>query len=271
MKKHVVLLTNGSHDSKALANLLVKSGLNLTHIFVQKRMLALPPEPRGIKGILKQMLGKKIVKKIQELRIPAEAKRIHALEQQLQEAASKQVAAFIEKQKLPFDFPKGPAYMEVPVLNSPEVVEVLKTAVPDLAVVLGTSILKAPVFEVPTIGTINAHTSILPEYRGTRVEFWQCYYNDFEHTGITIHFIDKNVDTGNVLFQVRTEGHDKIDPFELRAKNMIAILNNYPKVVKQILKGEIEPWQQRQSTMPTYRSKDMTLENKIELYNRIYP
>jgi folate-dependent phosphoribosylglycinamide formyltransferase PurN len=116
---------------------------------------------------------------------------------------------------------------------------------------------------------INAHTSILPEYRGSRSEFWQCYNEDYRNVGITIHFIDKGIDTGKILFQKQQQVGDNPDPNFLRAQNTLTTLENYVQVVQSVIAGTAQPIQQGTGTTPTYRFRDITLEKRLKLYKRI--
>ena len=52
-----------------------------------------------------------------------------------------------------------------------------------------------------SLGTINLHTALLPKYRG-RTYLWTYYYFDMD-TGVTVHYIDKGEDTGDIVLQKR--------------------------------------------------------------------
>lgn len=54
---------------------------------------------------------------------------------------------------------------------------------------------------LPSLGIINTHPSLLPEFRGTDVHRWQIYHG-VERSGITIHYVDEQFDTGNILGQI---------------------------------------------------------------------
>lgn len=75
---------------------------------------------------------------------------------------------------------------------------------PDIIVVFSMSqLLRENIFSIPDFGAINLHPSFLPEYRGPNPDFWQ-YYNMEMNPGITVHYIDKGEDTGDIIFQERT-------------------------------------------------------------------
>ncbi|NUN07504.1 MAG: methionyl-tRNA formyltransferase [Bdellovibrio sp.] len=79
----------------------------------------------------------------------------------------------------------------------------LKSISPDIMVVYSMSqLLTEDIFTVPRLGTINLHTSYLPDYRGPNPDFWQ-YVNLEMNPGVTVHFVDKGEDTGDIIAQDR--------------------------------------------------------------------
>jgi methionyl-tRNA formyltransferase len=74
---------------------------------------------------------------------------------------------------------------------------------PDLIVVYSIShLLKENIFNIPKFGTVNLHNSYLPEYRGPNPTFWE-YYDYVLNPGVTLHYVDKGEDTGDIIFQKR--------------------------------------------------------------------
>lgn len=86
----------------------------------------------------------------------------------------------------------------------------------DVVVVFSMSqLLPQTILAIPRLGSINLHPSFLPEYRGPFPDFWQ--YFDFELSpGISIHYIDKGEDTGDIIYQQRIQ----IEP-GTRSKDLI--------------------------------------------------
>lgn len=74
----------------------------------------------------------------------------------------------------------------------------------DLFVVVAFRILPDTLLELPTIGSINLHASLLPRYRGAAPIHW-AVINGEKETGCTVFFLDKQVDTGNMISTARTE------------------------------------------------------------------
>jgi methionyl-tRNA formyltransferase len=75
---------------------------------------------------------------------------------------------------------------------------------PDLGVVVGYGhILKPALLELPPMGMINVHASLLPEFRGAApIEY--AILNGLEETGVSVMQLDDGMDTGPVMLQVRT-------------------------------------------------------------------
>lgn len=94
---------------------------------------------------------------------------------------------------------------EIPVLqpeklNDPAFIAKLKDFQADLFVVVAFRILPKKVFTIPTHGTINLHASLLPRYRGAAPINWALINGESE-TGVTIFFIEKQVDSGKIILQ----------------------------------------------------------------------
>lgn len=88
--------------------------------------------------------------------------------------------------------------MEVGNLNGSQAVRVLQAAGADLGIALGARILKEQIFSVPRLGCINLHKGMVPNYRGMPPAFWELY-DGARTAGVTVHFIDKGLDTGDIL------------------------------------------------------------------------
>jgi len=84
-------------------------------------------------------------------------------------------------------------------INDSEAVEILREISPDAIVVASYGqLLKARVFDLPRLGTINIHASLLPAYRGAAPVNWAIMHGEGK-TGISTFFIEKGLDTGDIL------------------------------------------------------------------------
>lgn len=263
----VVLLTNNSNRGQALAHLIQRAGLDLKLVVVEDASLR-ESNNGGLTQTLRKLIGPLYRWLKNQFSLSKDDRAALNYEQQSVYKANKMVDDHIHRLGV-LGRPQNVEYLETPSLNEATVVTAVKNAQPDVCIVLGTSIIRQRLIDIPKIGMINAHTSILPEYRGSRSEFWQCFNEDYKNVGITLHFVDKGVDTGNILFQKVQEVGDNPDPNVLRANNTLATLENYVPVLQSVLDGSISPTKQGNGTTPTYRFRDITLDKRLKLYKRI--
>ena len=94
---------------------------------------------------------------------------------------------------------KGIDVLQPEKASSEEFVEKIRGLEPDLIVVIAFGqILKKDLLDIPKIGCINVHVSILPKYRGAAPINW-VLINGEEKTGVTIMFMDEGLDTGDII------------------------------------------------------------------------
>jgi methionyl-tRNA formyltransferase len=86
-------------------------------------------------------------------------------------------------------------------INDASCIQFIQDLKPDLLAVCGTTVLKPDVFNLAPRGTINIHTGITPEYRSADPIFWALYCGEPEKVGVTIHYIDRGIDTGPIIHQ----------------------------------------------------------------------
>ena len=61
-------------------------------------------------------------------------------------------------------------------------------------------IFRKKILEIPPLGVINCHAGKLPEYRGRNILNW-VLINDESEFGITVHYVDRGIDTGDIIKQ----------------------------------------------------------------------
>ena len=92
-------------------------------------------------------------------------------------------------------------------LRNPAFLEQLASYQADLQVVVAFRMLPEVVWAMPRVGTFNLHGSLLPQYRGAAPVNWVLINGETE-TGVTTFFIEKEIDTGQMIFQ----DHEPIYP-----------------------------------------------------------
>ena len=102
-------------------------------------------------------------------------------------------------------------------LKSPEFLSQLKALKADLHVVVAFRMLPEVVWNMPPMGTINVHASLLPKYRGAAPINW-AIINGEKETGVTTFKLTHEIDTGNILLQQKVNIEDEDDAGTLHDK-----------------------------------------------------
>lgn len=98
-------------------------------------------------------------------------------------------------------------------------------------------IFRKKTFETPPLGTINCHAGKLPYYRGRNILNW-VLINDETEFGITVHYVDEGIDTGDIINQVTYQITDIDDYSSLLEKAYIGCADLLSKTVDDFLGGE---------------------------------
>jgi len=88
-------------------------------------------------------------------------------------------------------------------LKDPAFFQALKDLRPDLIVIVAFRILPMAVVELPPLGAINLHGSLLPAFRGAAPIPWAVVKGEKE-TGVTVFFLNKVIDGGDIIRQEKT-------------------------------------------------------------------
>lgn len=95
---------------------------------------------------------------------------------------------------------KGLHVLQPLKLKAPEFIEKLRSLKADLQIVVAFRMLPEVVWDMPAMGTINVHGSLLPQYRGAAPINW-AVINGEKETGVTTFKLKHEIDTGNILLQ----------------------------------------------------------------------
>ena len=96
-------------------------------------------------------------------------------------------------------------YQPEKVKGNDEFINELKSINPDLIVVVAYGkILPKEIIDIPKLGCINVHGSLLPKYRGAAPIQWAVLNGD-KVTGITTMYMDKGMDTGDMILKEEVE------------------------------------------------------------------
>lgn len=86
-------------------------------------------------------------------------------------------------------------------IKDPEVIKMIKNISPEIIFSIGgMQIIPEEVIGMPKLGVLNIHPALLPKYRG-RYSTVHAIFNGDKKTGVTIHWMDKGIDTGPIIMQ----------------------------------------------------------------------
>lgn len=112
-----------------------------------------------------------------------------------------------------------PVYQPVKARDK-EFIDKIKSLNPDVIVVVAFGqILPKEILEIPKLGCINVHVSLLPKYRGAAPINW-VIINGEEKTGVTTMYMDEGLDTGDMILKTEVNLDENITAGELHDKMM---------------------------------------------------
>jgi methionyl-tRNA formyltransferase len=117
----------------------------------------------------------------------------------------------------------------------------------DVFVVVAFRMLPAEVWKMPKKGTFNLHASLLPDYRGAAPINWAIINGDRE-TGVSTFFIDKAIDTGNVIGQTKMPIGENETAGELHDRMIATGGELVVKTLHAIEAGTVRPVPQSEMT-----------------------
>ena len=127
--------------------------------------------------------------------------------------------------------------------------EELRALQADLQIVVAFRMLPEVVWNMPPMGTFNLHAALLPQYRGAAPINWAVINGDTE-TGITTFFLKHEIDTGDIIQQVRVPIADTDNVEIVYDKLMMLGGDLVLETVDAILAGTIHPIPQDELIMP---------------------
>ena len=86
-------------------------------------------------------------------------------------------------------------------LNAPQTKTLLEQLAPDVLLVTSSPLLTPQTYGTARLAAVNVHRGITPAYRGESTLFWAMFRGDYDHVGVTLHHLDRGIDTGPVLAQ----------------------------------------------------------------------
>ena len=157
-------------------------------------------------------------------------------------------------------------YQPLKVRNNIEFLDEIKNLKPDvICVVAYGKILPKELLDIPRLGCINVHGSLLPQYRGAAPIQWAVLNGDKE-TGITTMYMDVGMDTGDMVLKEKVEIGENETTGELWDRLSKIGANLLVKTLKQIEDGTAPREKQGENfTLAPMLSKEMAKINWDEM------
>lgn len=146
---------------------------------------------------------------------------------------------------------------EVQSVNNKNFLKELKNLEPDVIINQAQNILKQDFLSIPSIGVINRHNALLPRNRGRLTPFWVLYKKEKE-TGVSIHFVNEGIDSGDIIVQERfsIKENDTFNSiveknYQIAPLAMLKALEILERGEFQLIENDDE--QATYNTVPTFR------------------
>ncbi len=124
-------------------------------------------------------------------------------------------------------------------MKSPEFLEQLKGLAADLQVVVAFRMMPEIVWNMPPMGTINVHGSLLPQYRGA-APINRAIMNGETRTGVTTFKLKHEIDTGDILLQQAVDILPEDNAGSMHDKLMQAGAELLVKTIRGLASGTLE-------------------------------
>jgi methionyl-tRNA formyltransferase len=162
---------------------------------------------------------------------------------------------------------KGILVLQPNKLKSPEFIEQLKLLQADLHIVVAFRMLPELVWNMPPMGTVNVHGSLLPQYRGAAPINW-AIINGAKETGVTTFKLKHEIDTGNILLKHKIDILPEDNAGSVHDKLMIAGADLLVETVKGLAEGSIQEIPQDSLKEPLVHAPKIFKEDMLINWNK---
>lgn len=132
-------------------------------------------------------------------------------------------------------------------LKDPAFLDQLRALKPDIQVVVAFRMLPEVVWNLPPLGSVNLHASLLPQYRGAAPINWAIINGESE-TGLTTFRLQQEIDTGDLLLQTRLPIGENERAVELHDRMKEIGAGLLVETLKKLANNELKPIPQRSLT-----------------------
>jgi len=138
-----------------------------------------------------------------------------------------------------------------------------------ILVIFWPHLLPESLIRIPSYGCVNLHIGYLPYNRGKNANVWPII--DQTPAGVSMHYINNNIDSGNVISQVKVKTHITDSGKSLYNRLVKSCLPLFKKTWKNLKNNRIQGKKQKIKNGSIHYSKDFKKLNYVNLDKRIYP
>ena len=155
--------------------------------------------------------------------------------------------------------------------NSKEFRDYLNSLDIDIIINQSQSFLKPKLLEIPKIGVLNRHNALLPKNRGRLTPFW-VLYKDEKETGVSIHFVEESLDSGDIIIQKKYLVSKKDNFNTLVKKNYLIASQAMLDAIKKLETGfdDFLPNDNQQATYNSTPSIKEALDYRCKILRRMF-
>lgn len=164
----------------------------------------------------------------------------------------------------------NPIFIKKGAINEQSHIDAIIEMSPDLIISYGCSVIKGPLIEYFDKKFINIHLGLSPYYKGAGTNFWPFVNNELTFVGVTFMYLDKGIDTGNIIHQMRADIKPNDDIHQIgnrlirdMSKELVKLIHVFPMIRGAV--GSISG----DSKGKVYRMKDYTEESVRIAYNNL--
>ncbi len=155
------------------------------------------------------------------------------------------------------------AYHDCRFLHAAETLQLVESLQPWLGISIGAPILRAKLFSIPELGTINIHKSLLPNYRGMPPGFWELH-EGASTSGVSIHWVAEKLDAGDLISQRALPIPRYATPQGLATRLDVLGTEVLLEVLEQIDNGSAARQPQQTTSGRLYRQPPWLLAERVD-------
>ncbi|TKX28205.1 hypothetical protein CQA38_08670 [Campylobacter sp. MIT 12-5580] len=160
-----------------------------------------------------------------------------------------------------------PHFIPDKAINNQEFIDEIIDLKPDLLIAYGCSLIEAPLIDFFGKAFLNVHLGLSPYYRGSGTNFFPLVNNEPEFVGASFMYIDKGIDTGDIIHQIRAEVCINDDCHKIGNRLIAKVASTYKDLIKNY--ENLVPLKQPndKKSGKLYKKKDFTLEATLKMYD----